>query len=114
MTSLLTETWTDVCSIDDLVPGRGVAALVDGEAVAVFALADGRVFALSNHDPWSAANVMARGIVGSLADRLVVASPMHKHHVDLTTGEGVEHPDVHLPIFAARVVHGRVEIGPRL
>ena len=114
MTSLLTETWTDVCADGDLVPGRGVAAIIDDEAVAVFRLGDGRVFALSNVDPWSGAGVMARGIVGSVGDRVVVASPMYKQHFDLTNGECVEDPEVVLPTFAVRVVNGRLEIGRRL
>lgn len=114
MTSLLTETWTDVCAVDDLTPGRGVAARVGDENVAVFLLGDGRVFALSNMDPWSGAGVMSRGIVGSLGDRVVVASPMYKQHIDLTTGEAVEHPGTVLPTFAARVVDARVEVGPQL
>lgn len=113
MTSLLTETWTDVCPVSALTPGRGVAALVDGEAVAVFLLGDGRVFAISNRDPWSGAGVMARGIVGSIGERVVVASPMYKHHVDLVTGDGIEDPNVALHTYAARVVDDRVEIGPR-
>jgi nitrite reductase (NADH) small subunit len=113
MTAVFLGTWTDVCAVDDLLPGRGVAALVDGVPVAVFLLEDHRVFALSNRDPWSGANVMARGIVGSLGDQVVVASPMYKHHVDLTTGIGVEDPAVTVPVFTARVVAGRVQIGPR-
>ena len=36
---------------DDLAPDRGVAALVDGDQVAVFLLSDGSLHALDNHDP---------------------------------------------------------------
>jgi nitrite reductase (NADH) small subunit len=43
----------------------GVAALVDGEAVAVFRTYDDQVFELSNYDPCSRASVLARGIVGT-------------------------------------------------
>ncbi len=113
MSGLLTETWTPVCRVGDLVPARGVAALVDGEAVAVFLLADGRVFALSNRDPWSGASVLSRGIVGSLGDRPVVASPMYKQHVDLETGAGVEHPDVAVPTWTTRIRAGVVQVGWR-
>ena len=103
-------TWVDVCEAADLVPDRGVAALVDGEPVAVFLLGDGQIFALANRDPWSGANVLSRGIVGSLGDRLVVASPMYKQRIDLATGEGVEHPDVQVVTWPARVSGGRVQV----
>ncbi|HEX9546421.1 MAG TPA: nitrite reductase small subunit NirD [Acidimicrobiales bacterium] len=112
MTALLapTHVWADVCDVADLVPDRGVAALVDGQAVAVFLLSDGQVFALANRDPWSGANVLSRGIIGSVDGRLVVASPMYKQHIDLATGQGIEHPDVRVPTWPARIVDGRVQV----
>ena len=116
MTMLLTDTrnqveWVDVCEADALMPDRGAAALVEGQQVAIFVLRDGRAFALDNRDPWSGANVMSRGIVGSIGDRVVVASPMYKHHVDLDTGAGVEHADVRLRTWPVRVRDGRIEVG---
>jgi nitrite reductase (NADH) small subunit len=112
MTAVITPstTWSDICAVTDLVPDRGAAALVDGHPVAVFLLGDGQVFALGNRDPWSGANVLSRGIVGSVGDRLVVASPMYKQHIDLATGQGVEHPDVRVATWSARVVDGRVQV----
>lgn len=77
---------TDVCALDALVPERGAAALVDGVQVALFRLADDTVLAVQNRDPFSGANVVARGIVGSLADTPTVTSPMHKQVWDLRTG----------------------------
>jgi Rieske 2Fe-2S protein/uroporphyrinogen-III synthase HemD len=58
--------WTDICDADLLQPERAVAALVDGRQVAVVLLADGAVYAVGHHDPYADANVMARGIVGSV------------------------------------------------
>jgi nitrite reductase (NADH) small subunit len=113
MTTLLTERWVDVCAASQLVADRGSAALIDGEQVAIYVLSDGQVFALSNHDPWSGAPVMSRGIVGSLGGRLVVASPMYKQHVDLRTGEGVEDPSVSVRTWPARVTSGRVQVACR-
>jgi nitrite reductase (NADH) small subunit len=114
MTTVVTKSdqanWVDVCAAADLVPDRGVAALVVGEPVAVFLLGDGQIFALSNRDPWSGANVLSRGIVGSIGDRLVLASPMYKQHLDLATGEGVEHRDVRVATWPARVSGRRVQI----
>ncbi|UEJ81534.1 nitrite reductase small subunit NirD [Brachybacterium halotolerans subsp. kimchii] len=79
-----------VCSRDDLEVERGRAALVDGEQVALFLLADGSIRALDNHDPYSGANVISRGIVGSRAGRPTVASPMFKQVFDLRSGTCVD------------------------
>ena len=57
--------WTVVCRLSDLAPERGAAALLpDGEQVAVFRLVDDRVLAVQQHDPFSDAHVISRGIVG--------------------------------------------------
>ena len=79
--------WTSVCPFERLVPERGVPALVDGTQVAVFRLADGRVLAVQQRDPYSGANVLSRGIVGSAGDTPTITSPMYKQVWDLTTGE---------------------------
>ncbi|HVV37539.1 MAG TPA: nitrite reductase small subunit NirD [Acidimicrobiales bacterium] len=113
MTDLLLTTWTDVCGLDDLIPGRGVAALVGGEQVAVFRWDDDTVFALSNYDPFSGANVLSRGIVGSRGDAPKVSSPVYKQSFDLRTGACFDDATVHLTTFPTRVVGGRIEIGAR-
>lgn len=82
--------WMHVCSLADLEVERGRAALIDGEQVALFLLADGSVRAVDNHDPYSGANVISRGIVGSRGDRPTVASPMYKQIFDLRSGTCVE------------------------
>jgi nitrite reductase (NADH) small subunit len=115
-------TWTPVCSLDDIVPNTGVCALVNGEQVAVFHVTgpglpgDGgseggsasTVFAIDNFDPRSQAAVLSRGLVGSLGERIVVASPLYKHHFDLRTGECIEAPEHSVSAFATRVEDGRV------
>ena len=79
-------TWTVVCPLSALVPERGVTALVDGEQVAVFRLDDDRVVAVQQRDPFSGANVISRGIVGSAGTVPTLTSPMFKQVWDLTTG----------------------------
>jgi len=56
--------WHEICPIDYVVPGTGVAALVQGEQIAIIRTCDGLFAALSNFDPFSEAFVIARGIVG--------------------------------------------------
>ena len=64
-----------VCPLERLVADRGVAALVDGVAVALFRLADGTVHALENIDPFSGASVLSRGLVGDVDGEPTVAAP---------------------------------------
>lgn len=91
-------TWLTVCRLDDLPPERGAAALVPDEVdgapvltqVALVRLLDDTVLAVQQHDPFSDAHVMARGIVGTRRvddeDVPTLASPMHKQVFDLRTG----------------------------
>ena len=81
--------WQMICAREDLVPGSGVCALVEGEQVALFYLPgeEQEVYALSNRDPIGDANVLSRGVIGDISGRLVVASPLYKQHFDLVTGQ---------------------------
>ncbi len=88
-------------------------ALVGGEQVAVFRLDDDSVYAVGNHDPFSRANVLSRGIVGDLKGELVVASPVYKQHFSLRTGRCVEDAAARIPVYAARVEEGWVVVEPR-
>ena len=102
--------WHDVCSIDEIVVERGVAALLDGVQVAIFRTFDGALFAVGNRDPFSGANVMARGIVGSRGSAPTVASPVFKQVFDLGSGQCLDDPSVKLPVFDLRVRGDRVEV----
>ena len=111
MTITTTQTrWTTVCRLDDLLPGRGAAALLGEHQVAVFRLAGGTVRAIGNQDPVSGAHVLSRGIVGTRGGRPVVASPMHKQVYDLETGACLDLPTVSVPVFATRVSDGLVHV----
>jgi nitrite reductase (NADH) small subunit len=101
--------WTDVGPVDTVIPERGVAVLVGGQQIAVFRI-DDDLFAIANRDPFSGANVMSRGIVGSKGDVLKVASPMYKQAFDLRTGRCLDDPDVTIATFDVRTRNGRVEI----
>lgn len=107
-----TEVWTPVCPLTALIPGRGVAALLENDAqVAIFLTADGGVHALSNIDPFSGAAVLSRGLVGDLGGVPVVASPMHKQHFALTTGSCVDDPTVSVAVYPVRVEDGTILVG---
>lgn len=107
MASQDSKTWQKVCTKADLVEFSGVAAWIEtseGPAqVAIFYLpghvgkgkGDG-LFALEHHDPFSKANVIARGIVGDLKGFAVVASPIYKQHFRLEDGQCLEDESVQL------------------
>ena len=104
---------TPVCAADAVPLEGGVAALVDGVAVAVFRTHDGTVFAIGNIDPFSGASVLSRGIVGTRGDVPVVSSPMYKQAFDLRTGACLDDEAVTVPSYDVSVVDGVVHVGSR-
>jgi nitrite reductase (NADH) small subunit len=94
--------WVDICAYDELPPERGASALVGGRQVAIFRTHEGRLFALSNRDPFSGAHVLARGILGTRGDVPTVASPMYKQVFDLRTGRCLDDPGRSVPTFPIR------------
>ena len=110
MTMLSSRVWVDVCPLERLIPGRGVCALVGGLQVAVFRIAGEEIYALSNFDPFSGAFVLSRGIVGSRAERLKVASPIYKQSFDLETGVGLDDATIMVRTFEVRVFGGMVQV----
>lgn len=84
------ENWTPVCALEDLVTNSGVCALINDEQVAIFkvgASESAQYFAISNWDPIGKAFVLYRGLIGSVGDDVVVASPLYKQRFSLVTGQ---------------------------
>lgn len=105
------EKWTYVCEADELVPDTGACALINNEQVAIFREGQtDRLFALSNFDPIGLANVISRGILGSIGDDLVVASPLYKQHFNLVTGQCIEDPQHSLKTYPIRRIDGQVQL----
>ncbi|WP_374528892.1 nitrite reductase small subunit NirD [Acinetobacter sp.] len=105
--------WVDVCNLNDITPNTGVGALVGGQAVALFRVGtEKRVYALSNKDPFSQANVMSRGIIGDLQGERVIASPIYKQHFSLATGRCLEDKDQKLLVFPTKIQNDRVMVCP--
>jgi len=114
MSSVGVDDWQPVCRVAELEIERGATALVHGQAVAIFRTHEDEVYALGNYDPFAKASVLARGIVGTRGDVPFVASPMHKQAFDLRTGECLDDPSVHVPVYDVKVVEGVVLVGHRL
>jgi len=108
--------WVRVCSLGELEPGRGIAALVGHEQVAVFlldAVGESRVArlrAIDNCDPVSGANVLSRGILGSVGEVDYVASPMHKQRFDLTSGRCLDGSSRGVKVWPVRAWGATVEV----
>lgn len=107
------QSWTAVCPLDEILPGTGVCALVGNHQVAVFRFGgkEERVFAIDNYDPNAQAGVLSRGLVGNLGERLVVASPIYKHHFDLESGACLEAPENSVRAWPVRVENRMVWVG---
>jgi len=88
----------------------GLAALVQGEQIAIIRTNDGLFAALSNFDPFSEAFVIARGIVGDRGGVPKIASPIYKQSFSLETGECMDDPNVHLAVYPIRVFGGKIQV----
>jgi nitrite reductase (NADH) small subunit len=105
------EAWVDVCPARNILPFTGVAALIEGEQVAIFRLADeSECYAISNYDPFSKAYVLSRGLVGDKNGVVKVASPIYKNTFNLMTGQCLEDENIWLRTWTARVTAGIVQI----
>lgn len=104
--------WLPVCKLDDVLPNLGVCAKVADRQIAIFKVADTsgtQLFAIDNHDPFSEANVLSRGIVGDLKGQIVVASPIYKQHFDLATGQCLE-DETRIQVYPVRAIDGQIEV----
>jgi len=96
---------TILCKKSDLIPNSGICAKAQGIQIAVFYLPQEtpQVYAIGNWDPIGKANVLSRGIIGDIDQRIVVASPLYKQHFDLLTGECIEDSEITLPVFTVEI-----------
>lgn len=107
--------WAPVCSLGDLPPEQGLAALLPGGVtVALFRLHSGEIHAVGNVDPFTGAPVICHGIVGDRGGTPVVTGPLGKETFALATGRCLEPPEsgteVRLPVYGVRVTGEVVEV----
>jgi nitrite reductase (NADH) small subunit len=109
--------WVSVCSLNRILPNTGICALVNGEQIAVFRVCQGKtgqsetVYAINNHDPFSKAQVLSRGIVGDRNGIPKVASPIYKQNFNLLTGQCLDDETISVMTYPVQVVDGQVQIG---
>ena len=106
-----TTEWTDICSLYEITGDTGVCALYNDEQVAIFRPRQSDdLYAISNFDPFSKANILSRGLLGSTDDKLFVASPLYKQKFNLATGECLDDDSVKLKTYKVRVDKGFVQL----
>ncbi|MBW4935199.1 nitrite reductase small subunit NirD [Marinobacter sp. F4206] len=105
--------WKAVCTVEDLVPESGIAVWTEDRPVALFYLPHRlpALFAISHTDPFSGANVLARGITGDLKGEPVVASPLYKQHFSLVTGQCLEDESVSVKTYPVLLDGDTIRLG---
>lgn len=105
--------WISVCSDTDLVANSGVCALLNEQQIALFKIKnanDEQVFALSNWDPIGKANVLYRGLLGSVENTRVIISPLYKQRYCLDSGQCLDDDAIKLTVYPVRIEHNQVQL----
>ncbi len=68
------------------------------------------LFAINNYCPFSESNTLSRGLVGSLDEKIVVASPLYKQHFDLATGICLEDESVSVNTYPVRLNGSTIQL----
>ncbi len=102
--------WVEICDLSEIPANAGMAAWLSNQQIALFHLPDHpqQVFALSNHEPNSDANVLARGLLGDVKGEPVVISPLYKQRFRLQDGKSVDDGQSALSVWPVKVEGGRV------
>ena len=106
--------WHTVCTVGDITPNTGAAALIGKRQIAIIRVVDRagteKIYGLSNWCPFAQAMVISRGIVGSKGDIPKIASPIYKQSFDLKSGQCLDDPTVSIPTYQTRVADGFIQI----
>ena len=107
------DNWITVCSDKDLVTNSGVCALLNEQQIALFKIKsanDEQIFAVSNWDPIGKANVLYRGLLGSVQDKKVIVSPLYKQRYCLGSGQCLDDDTVKLIVYPVRIEQNQVQL----
>ncbi|VEB97697.1 Rubredoxin-NAD(+) reductase [Cedecea lapagei] len=102
--------WVDLCDVQAIPANAGMAARLGNRQIALFHLPTHpqQVFALSNYEPDSDANVLARGLLGDVKGEPVVISPLYKQRFRLSDGSSVDDSQPALSVWPVKVENDRV------
>jgi nitrite reductase (NADH) small subunit len=107
------DNWITVCSDTDLVTNSGVCALLNEQQIAIFKIKstnDEQVYAVSNWDPIGKANVLYRGLLGSVQDAKVIISPLYKQRYCLESGQCLDDDAIKLIVYSVRIEKNLVQL----
>ena len=107
------DNWTTVCKDSDLVTNSGVCALLNEQQIALFKIKninEEKIFAVSNWDPIGKANVLYRGLLGSVQDTKVIISPLYKQRYCLESGQCFDDVAIKLIIYRVRIEKNQVQL----
>lgn len=107
------DNWITVCSDTDLVSNSGVCALLNEQQIALFKIKsvnDEHVYAVSNWDPIGKANVLYRGLLGSVEDIKVIISPLYKQRYCLESGQCLDDDAIKLIVYPVRIEQSLVQL----
>ena len=105
--------WITVCSDTDLVTNSGVCALLNEQQIALFKIKSAnneQLFAVSNWDPIGKANVLYRGLLGSVQDSKVIISPLYKQRYCLESGQCLDDAAIKLIVYPVRIEQNQVQL----
>lgn len=106
--------WENICEKSDILPNIGVCALFRDQQVAIFKVIDQtgteQFYAINNFCPFSKSNTISRGLIGSVNNKIVVASPLYKQHFDLATGVCLEDENVSVNTYPVRLNGNTVQL----
>jgi len=107
--------WIAICKESDLVVNSGICALAPTQTpkqqqLAIFtqqiSRQNSQTYVVSNWDPIGKANVISRGIIGSIDEQIVVSSPLYKQHFSLVNGHCIEDSLHRLEAYESRIENG--------
>jgi nitrite reductase (NADH) small subunit len=105
--------WITVCSDTALVTNSGVCALLNDQQIALFKIKsanDEQLFAVSNWDPIGKANVLYRGLLGSVDNNKVIISPLYKQRYCLESGQCLDDDAIKLIVYPVRIEQNQVQL----
>jgi nitrite reductase (NADH) small subunit len=105
--------WITVCSDTDLVTNSGVCALLNKQQIALFKIKSAnneQLYAVSNWDPIGKANVLYRGLLGSVQDSKVIISPLYKQRYCLESGQCLDDAAIKLIVYPVRIEQNQVQL----
>lgn len=108
---MTTNIWISVCAQADLVTNSGVCALINDQQIAIFKIKsanDEKIYAVSNWDPVGKANVLYRGLTGSVDETEVVISPLYKQRYCLESGQCLDDDSIKLTVYPVRIEQDKV------